>query len=272
MIQPNSEAIGFTYWLLNISKQHLSGPQKVIVREVYNAAIGNYPIADQVWYNFNLFSAWRNKYYLVYKGYASYVNPDLLMGLIHAYNMEGNANDLIGSQNGTPTDMSFSPAFGKIGEGAGGSGPNSNIKFGAINTSPNFTVSIWVYLNAVASPYSNIFGAISGTEGLIVDPMSLEFDYYIGPDYRFNSVMPIASWAHICLRSSADVLELFVNGVKNPVTRTAATHAGVGRIGASGTTNQFDGNLDMYYIWNRPLSDAEVSSLWNGGSGLQYPF
>lgn len=272
MIQPNSDAIGFTNWMLNISKQHLSGPQRIIVQNVYNAAVGNYPISDQEWYNFNLFAAWRNPYYLVFSEYASVVEPNLLMGLIHAYNMEGNANDLVGSQDGTVTDMLFNVLFGKIDQGAGGTGPNSKIDFGDINTSSDWTVNLWVYLNSIASPYTNLFGPSTGGEGLIVLPSDGTFDYYIGPDYTFNSVITTGSWHNVVLRSTADVLELFLNNVKNPTSRTASTHKSVGRLGSSGSSNKFDGFMDMYYVWNRSLSDIEISELWNGGAGIQYPF
>ncbi len=79
MVQPNIAAIGFCDWMLNISNQKLSGPQRLIVQKVYDAAVNVYPIEDQVWYNFNLFSAWRNKYYMVYRDYIiSIPNPATL--------------------------------------------------------------------------------------------------------------------------------------------------------------------------------------------------
>lgn len=73
MIQPNDACMLFCQWMLNISPQRLSNSQRLIVTQVYLAARDQYPIEDQVWRNFNLFTAWRNPYYIVYRSYANSV-------------------------------------------------------------------------------------------------------------------------------------------------------------------------------------------------------
>ena len=39
-----------------------------------------------------------------------------------------------------------------------------------------------------------------------------------------------------------------------------------------GPTQYFNGSLDEVGVWSRALSSAEVTSLYNGGSGVSYPF
>jgi hypothetical protein len=43
-------------------------------------------------------------------------------------------------------------------------------------------------------------------------------------------------------------------------------------IGSNGDTYTFPSSIDEVGVWNRLLSDQEVSDLWNGGAGLTYPF
>lgn len=42
--------------------------------------------------------------------------------------------------------------------------------------------------------------------------------------------------------------------------------------GATVTLDSLDGRVDECGIWSRPLSDAEVTELYNAGVGLTYPF
>lgn len=43
-------------------------------------------------------------------------------------------------------------------------------------------------------------------------------------------------------------------------------------LGKGAGSNGMNGSLDEVGIWNRALSASEVSQLYNGGAGLQYPF
>ena len=38
------------------------------------------------------------------------------------------------------------------------------------------------------------------------------------------------------------------------------------------TPNYFNGNIDEVAIWGRVLTPTEVSTLYNNGKGLSYPF
>lgn len=66
MVYPNDLALSFCDWLLNVSWQKLSGPQKIIVQAVQTAAGSQSSVSDQTWTNFNLFTSWRYPFFRVY--------------------------------------------------------------------------------------------------------------------------------------------------------------------------------------------------------------
>lgn len=44
------------------------------------------------------------------------------------------------------------------------------------------------------------------------------------------------------------------------------------QLGRSETANYFDGIADEIGVWNRVLTSGELTTLYNGGTGIQYPF
>jgi len=66
VVYPNPIAEDFCYWMLNVSAQKLTGPQRVIVAAVYTAAVAQSSVTDQQWWNFNNFTAWRYPFFRVW--------------------------------------------------------------------------------------------------------------------------------------------------------------------------------------------------------------
>lgn len=62
----------------------------------------------------------------------------------------------------------------------------------------------------------------------------------------------------------------------NQITTSINSNTNAWRMGAvdnSGVAGDFlDGKLDEVGVWNRALTSGEVTSLYNSGAGLQYPF
>jgi len=71
-------------------------------------------------------------------------------------------------------------------------------------------------------------------------------------------------------------MEIFINGS----TQTAATGSNTAlgnntiafNIGTQAGGGLLDGGMDEVGCWSRALSSTEVTTLYNGGTGLQYPF
>jgi hypothetical protein len=110
----------------------------------------------------------------------------------------------------------------------------------------------------------------------------------IGTDDMSVSWTPsTGTWYHvvIVMTRSTKKVDFYVNGAQQgtqqSITNTIGTDTtsklfiGVHcRDGANvpGSNRYFDGLIDEVGVWGRTLSAAEVTSLYNGGSGLAYPF
>lgn len=92
-------------------------------------------------------------------------------------------------------------------------------------------------------------------------------------------VLANSQWHMLTLTYDAgtDNLTIYQNGTyKGSATTTWTTGATGGHnnvLGNDGDYNQdWDGKLDEFIVFNRTISDSDVTDLYNNGIGLQYPF
>lgn len=83
------------------------------------------------------------------------------------------------------------------------------------------------------------------------------------------------TWYHCVIVQHSNVsVSLYVNNTKTNTTATTyiatVSQFYLGYLGRSSVW-YFDGLIDEVGVWNRALSDAEVSDLYNSGAGLAYP-
>jgi len=150
----------------------------------------------------------------------------------------------------------------------------------------DITISMWVKFTASASsPFNFVFDfrSTSGADkrlGLLYfyngGSPKLEVDNAEGY-IDYNADPGTINYHHILVtRSSSGVAELWVDGVS---IGTASQTGGGGAsdnafyVGAqSGGGNTNDANYDAVGVWSRVLSSTEITALYNGGVGSQYPF
>lgn len=78
--------------------------------------------------------------------------------------------------------------------------------------------------------------------------------------------------------NTANTVTISVNaGTVDSTALTVTTHNGGARFNISGSGNAtpieyWDGVIDEVGVWSRALSDAEITTLYNGGVGLTHPF
>lgn len=272
MKQPNAACAGFCTWMLNISKQHLSGPQKVIVQDVLLAAQTNTPVTNQEWYNFNLFTAWRNPFYQVFNDYASDIPFDLNNGVVYAYDFEGNSFDSAGSANGTDTNVIYGPSYGKINEGVNFDGLTSYITVPSFTIPNDFTISFWIDPAIQVTPENTLIGNGLGGDGIyILKTDLLVFTQFNGVQ-RFSAPQSAGVWVNVTVTFTGGSSQLWMNAVTvgSPAAYTSVT--GIQAIGGSLTGLLYQGNMDCLTMWNRALSNDEIIYLYNLGLGRQYPF
>lgn len=155
----------------------------------------------------------------------------------------------------------------------------------------NVTISCWLNFPSNSNSPRTFIGCGSVTSQVLyymkftgtLDTSSVEFHRYKIPtgsnDIKITG-SPITNdvWNHLVLTYDGSTLAAYVNNVA--VTGTTTTGSGsagltsetsIGRYVQLGS-NAILGKIDEVGIWSRVLSAGEVSTLYNGGVGLQYPF
>ncbi len=144
------------------------------------------------------------------------------------------------------------------------------------------TVSTWVNLNSITGNnpvfYSNDnYSRYAGVWIQIIDGFiyaNVGDGIAAGSGNRFSvksaSALTASTWVHICaVFSSSNVIDLYINGVKDLATTASGTNVTMGwnttsntslgsaNIGA-GTYAYLNGKIDNLMVWGRALSDVEV--------------
>jgi hypothetical protein len=213
-------------------------------------------------------------------------------GLISWWPGEGNANDVVGTNNGTLVDgVTF--AAGEVSQAFHLDGTNQYVQ---IPDSPslkptNVSVEAWVKLDTLVTPGANIPGqqiivfkknTRSGNfEGyvLLKDRVSGQdcFSFAIASAeglqvHALSSTIPqVGTWYHLVGTYDGATVRLYVNGVlERSVFAGFPLDYGTrpvffGRTGEFWVAN-FGGNIDEVSLYNRALTAEEIQSLYVAGA------
>lgn len=272
MKQPNAACAGFCNWMLNISKQRLSGPQRTIVQDVYTAAVAVTPVSDQTWYNFNLFSAWRNKFYEIYRDYAKTVTDQLLIDLIGAWNMDGNSLAAYGAFDFAQNVVSFSPAFGKIDQGVSLDTPLSYLETSGNPNIPVWSVNFWAHIPALITGLNSIMANYTTGDRLRVNPGTGKWEIFINGVTSVGTVAALGIYQMVTVTSDGSFLNVYVNKTKIIGPVTAPTMWELNTVGFYSGPNSAMYYSDCWANWARELDSSDINLLYNSGAGVQYPF
>jgi hypothetical protein len=217
----------------------------------------------------------------------------LLDGLISYWKLdEASGNRLDSKSLHTLTSVnSVGSAAGKIGDAASFAAASSQYLEGPSNdTLPtrdqSFSVTAWAYLTAAVANQMVISSWDEATNnrhfqvfaGAFANAWRLTVGTTGASSVAVNSsAVSVNQWVLLCARSEpGGLIQLNVNDANNTTaslgTPTSATKVKL-LIGARyNTTPQlfFNGLIDEVGIWNRVLTDAEVTTIYNGGNGLSY--
>jgi hypothetical protein len=224
----------------------------------------------------------------------------LLTGLIAYYKMDGNSNDSTGNgHNGSDTNVTYSSSGAIINQAAQFNSSYTSYITVPHNSALNIeggdsTISFWEYFQTGGQYmlekglYSSgtYWGVLhlsgGGTIQVVFGTANDTNDDYI----RTNTIYGAGTLRHILATHSdaGRTIKVYANGVLDTATTQLI---GAGSISPSNTnplligaqefsggtpTQNFYGALDEMGFWNRVLTSAEISALYNGGAGLQYPF
>lgn len=217
--------------------------------------------------------------------------------IISYWKMEGNANDSTASaNNGTSTNITYNTSNGKIDQGAGFNGSTSAITFtnNAGLKPTSWTVNFWVKTSTdsddtLIENFDTTTGRVNGwritfvsTGPVLLVDVGNDSGNTLGTNYArvtYGGVnfddgtfrMVTVTWDNV-----ADTLTAFVNG--SSVATYSSFTAGIGYpAGAAfqmgnGSLGRYNGAIDEVGYWSRVLTGSEITQLYNGGSGLAYPF
>lgn len=291
---PNSECAILCYWMINESVKPLTAAQISVTTTVYNAAIAQTSVTDVQWRNFNLFAAWRNPYYLVWRDYQNYSVSSLLTSLVSYYDFEGNANDATSTNNGTNSGCTFGTSYGKIGQGVTNTAGTNYISIGSVSSfsfiknTGVFSYNYWLKPLASGNTIRTINNINSyGGHGLynldIVDTYS-QFSVanssgsvYALAAATFSRLIRGTAWRMITVVGDGTWIYYYIDTVLimrfNIGTLATGNDPNIMRIfgipSGSGS-NQF--YFDELGIWSKALNFIEMNKLYNSGAGKTYPF
>ena len=195
----------------------------------------------------------------------------LIDNIVSYYKLDTNNStqpDSAGSNDGTVSGGAVYTGSGKINGAYDFDGTDGKIDVDA-SLGTVHSASIWFNANA--------------TDGIVLgETGSKYFLYFVGGQiYYFDGtsfdnvayVLPIGSWHHYVVTRNDQTLKFYVDGSQQGTTDTlTSNNAMTLKTIGTGATFYADGKIDEVGVWDGVLSDAEVTELYNSGSGLQYPF
>lgn len=218
-------------------------------------------------------------------------------GIISWWPGEGNANDIIGTNDGIlENGVTFTE--GVVGEAFHFNGSNQDVQIPySISLEPtNITVECWVKLDALASPVAEYPGLQyivfkQNSRGGNFEGYDLEKNRIDGQDvFRFQVTsvdgqqVPAASttipqpgvWYHLAGTYDGSAVKIYVNGVLEG-TNVAGFPMNYGTepvyFGTTGEgyDGRLEGALDEVSIYNRALSAGEIAAIYQAGSNGKCP-
>lgn len=199
-------------------------------------------------------------------------------GLVGRWLMNGNANDSVGSSNGT-VPGSVTLTAGQNGANNAGyafTGTSITTTSTALPTGSSArTVLVWAYLTQYWNGgwrMADTWGSSStGNASALSVSTDGRVSYNGGSnDYQSNFIMPLNQWHLIGYTLDGRNVSIFFNDQKQsstvgstPATLANQTH----HIGAWGNASfGWVGRLDDTRIYNRVLSDEEIKAVYAGGA------
>lgn len=145
----------------------------------------------------------------------------------------------------------------------------------------DYTINCWVYIKGNSTNFTTIFSkkglasAAAGYavyyNGLIKKLMWSNGDGNVGQEYYTNNTIPLDTWINIvCIRNTNETNKgyFYINGIlylisNNPTGLNVSNNYNL-TIGKNSTgTLYFDSSISIFQIYNRALSQSEITQIYN---------
>lgn len=226
---------------------------------------------------------------------------DFLTDLYAYYQLNSNANDIVGGFNGISNNMNYSNAGinGNCGTFNGTSSyidsiDASSFDFSNATNDLPFTISIWLYSasNVGIQRFFQKRGNTATTDQwqLAKSTNVTQFILFTNATNYIGKILTTAPtlnvWEHYVFTYDGSALSSGINIYKNGILTSASvislgtytkmpiglTNPYIGR-NSYANNNYWNGKIDELAVWrNRELNATEVAELYNSGVGKFYPF
>lgn len=211
------------------------------------------------------------------------------IGLVSNYSGDGNTLDARARNNGT-IQGNVTYAAGQVGQAlnlggtgdTGGNGDRVSVGNPANLRLQDFTIEAWVKRSSSTiltnspfpgSPNGTIFAYGQNGYGFVIDQNTNRLGLTNVGNSVVNSNLGITdtNWHHVAVTKSGNQVVFYVDGTADTPVTYATTfgftaNAAIGARGDANAQNAFFGAIDELGIYNRPLTVADIQSIYNSGT------
>ena len=203
-------------------------------------------------------------------------------GLVGWWPFNGNANDESGNgNNGTVNGATLTTdRFGNVGKAYSFDGIDNYITLTNYPTSGNesFSIFSWILTPNLSTRRQIIsYGSNTATQGVwlfISSDNHLHFDLSLTPGPMSIENVGDSSWHFVGVTNNSGEIQLYVDGIISGSSQIMTPNITIeGKTIGSTITNDnwyFNGKIDDIGIWNRALTDQEISDLYNANICYDY--
>jgi len=195
-------------------------------------------------------------------------------GLISYYPFDSNANDIKGTNHGTPSNITYTTA--KKGNGATITGDTGYITIPAI-AGTDLTVSFWhLFTSGGSGSWHTLLCRNSGTyHHVIIQNSDNKIGFYNGAFFPSSFTMVNNTMYHIIITKSGTNQKMYINNVlvldsNSSFDNNLYNLSIIGNYASSGPSQGALGKTDEMAIYNRVVTEAERNILYNNGEGTFY--
>lgn len=194
---------------------------------------------------------------------------------VATYTLDGNANDLGGTYNGTPSNITY--GLGKFGQAAVFTDSSNSKVTTSINAMQQFSWSFWINIDDVSK---HLNGGVSFGSILFGNPTQKRFEVTVSANniscstsngsteakIVYDATEKSGQWIHCVAIGNVNSFSFYIDGnLVGTETFTYRTLSGNFQFGASTDGYGLNGKLDQIRIFNRALTEQEVKRLYYEG-------
>lgn len=156
----------------------------------------------------------------------------------------------------------------------GGNGSGNVVNLLNVIDLSDYTVNVWLNMNIMTGPFHGLFGnTITGSSYILHYPNNNRISVsapHGGVVSFYNVNLPIATSTMLTIKRDFNQLSIYVDGIWLESKAVSTRTLSINRLGGYGsvlTNYLYDGVMNEAAIWDTPLSDIEISGLYNSGFG-----